>query len=87
MWFLLKHHSRSDKLWKKNWELSISIHQLFVDYKQTHDFIFRNELFYIMEEFGIPKNLIRLIKATFTGTKCKVLIQGTISDPLVIETG
>lgn len=72
---------------EKAWEYNISIHQLFVDFKQAYDSICREVLFDIMEEFGIPRKLIRLTKATLTTTKCKVLIQGVLSDPFIIETG
>src|ERR1700744_6230282 len=72
---------------EKAWEHNISIHQLFVDFKQAYDSIIRNVLFNIMEEFGIPSKLIRLTKATLTDTKCKILIQGQLSDTFNIDTG
>ena len=75
------------QIMEKAWEHNISIHQLFVDFKQAYDSIIRNVLFGIMEEFGIPSKLIRLTKATLTATKCKILIQGTLSDPFDIDTG
>lgn len=40
-----------------------------------------------MEEFGIPKKLINLTRATLTNTKCKVLIQNSLSEPFYIITG
>lgn len=75
------------QIMEKAWEYNITIHQLFVDFKQAYDSISREALFEIMEEFGIPRKLIRLTKATLTATKCKILIQGTFSDPFDIITG
>src|SRR6201996_3853651 len=75
------------QIMEKAWEHNISIHQLFVDFKQAYDSIIRNVHFSIMEEFGIPSKLIRLTKATLSATKCKILIQGTLSDPFDIDTG
>jgi len=75
------------QIMEKAWEFNISIHQLFVDFKQAYDSIDRKALFEILEEFGIPAKLIRLIKATLTDTKCKILIQNLISDSFSIETG
>src|ERR1700755_2387713 len=72
---------------KKAWEYNISIQKLFVDFKQAYDSIRRNIIFNIMEEFGIPRKLIRLTKGTLTATKCKILIQGALSDPFDIDTG
>ena len=40
-----------------------------------------------MMEFGIPKKLTNLTKATLTDTKCKILINNTQSDPFDIDTG
>src|ERR1700761_1702839 len=52
------------QIMEKAWEHNISIHHLFVDFKQAYDSIIRNVLFGIMEEFGIPSKLIRLTKAS-----------------------
>lgn len=35
----------------------------------------------------IRSKLIRLVKATLTDTRCKILIENTLSDPFTIETG
>ena len=39
----------------------------------------RAELVEIMEEFGIPMKLVRLIKMTLANTNSKVKIQGQLS--------
>jgi hypothetical protein len=75
------------QIMEKAWEFNITIHQLFVDFKQAYDSIERPALFAIMEEFGFPKKLINLTKATLTDTKCKVLIQNITSEPFDITTG
>src|ERR1700761_2613245 len=75
------------QIMEKAWEYNISIHQLFVDFKQAYDSIRRNIIFNIMEEVGIPRKLIRLTKVTLTATKCKIMIQGALSDPFDIDTG
>ena len=63
---------------EKAWEFNITIHQLFVE---------RPELFEIMNEFGIPKKLVNLTKATLTNTRCKVIIRNTQSNPFDIDSG
>lgn len=75
------------QIMEKAWEYNVTIHQLFLDFKQAYDSIDRQALFGIMEEFGIPKKLINLTKATLTDTKCKVLILNVQSDPFDINTG
>src|ERR1700753_3385205 len=72
---------------EKSWEFNITIHQLFVDFKQAYDSLDRNVFFSIMEEYCIPMKLIRLTKATLMDTKCRILIQNSLSDPFDIDTG
>ena len=71
----------------KAWERNVTIHQLFVDFKQAYDSIDRTAVFEIMTEFGIPTKLVNLTKATLTDTKCKVMIRNTASDPFDIDSG
>jgi Reverse transcriptase (RNA-dependent DNA polymerase) len=75
------------QIMEKAWEYNVTIHQLFVDFKQAYDSIDRSALFMIMEEFGFPKKLINLTKATLTDTKCKIMILNVLSEPFNIETG
>jgi len=44
---------------------SVNLH---TDYKQAYDTINRAELVEIMEEFGIPMKLVRLVKMTLANT-------------------
>jgi hypothetical protein len=60
-------------------EYKVDIHQLYIDYKQAYDTINRAELVEIMKEFGIPMQLIRLVKMTLAITNSKVKIQGKLS--------
>jgi sorting nexin-29 len=40
-----------------------------------------------MAEMGIPLKLIRLVKATMTGTTSQIRVQATLSEPLQIHNG
>jgi hypothetical protein len=46
----------------KKWEYHGTVYQLFVDFKKAHDSIKGEVLYNILLEFGIPKNVARLIK-------------------------
>ena len=59
---LLIMYSAFVKCWRKNWEYTEAVHQLFIDFKKAYDSVRREVLYNILMEFGIPKNLIRLIK-------------------------
>jgi purine nucleoside phosphorylase len=39
-----------------------AVHQLFIDFKKVYDSVRREVLYNILIEFGVPKNLVRLIK-------------------------
>jgi hypothetical protein len=47
---------------EKKWEYSGTVHQLFIVFKKAYDSIRREVLYNILLEFGIPKQLFRLIK-------------------------
>lgn len=52
---------------------------LFGDFKAAYDTVNREELFKIMNEFGFPSKLVRLLKATLTGVQCLVRVAGNLS--------
>jgi hypothetical protein len=64
---------------EKACEHKVVIHQLYIDYEQAYDTINGAELVEIMKEFGIPLNLVRLVKMILTNTNNKVKIQGELS--------
>jgi hypothetical protein len=51
-------------LLEKEWEYNIEMHQFFSDFQSVCDGIQRDKLYKIMNFFGMPNKLIRLIKAT-----------------------
>jgi hypothetical protein len=71
---------------EKCYEYNITLHQLFIDYKQAYDSVNRNKLFVIMKEFGIPTG-VNLIQMTLPETKTKVKIQSDMSGEFTIGRG
>jgi hypothetical protein len=59
---------------EKKWGYNGMVHQLFIDFKKAYDSIKREVLHNILLEFGIPKNLVRLIKMCSNETYSKVHI-------------
>ncbi|KAL4089381.1 hypothetical protein QTP88_024427 [Uroleucon formosanum] len=72
---------------EKFYEFGKDVHMCFVDFKQAYDSIVRNKLWATLEEFGIPKKLIDLIKACNTNTMCKVKFGNGTSDRFEVSTG
>jgi len=53
---------------EKKWEYNKAVHQLFIYFKKAYDSVRREDLYKIIIEFGIPMNLLRLIKMCLTET-------------------
>jgi len=47
---------------EKKWEYNEALHQLFIDFKKAYDSVRRAVLYNILIEFGIPMEIVRLIK-------------------------
>jgi hypothetical protein len=63
------------------------VHQLFIDFKKTHDSFTREVLYIILLEFGIPKKLVRLIKMCLNETCSKGRVGKLLSDKFPIQNG
>jgi hypothetical protein len=59
---LLIIYSALKKILENKWEYNEAVHQLFIDFKKVYYSVWREALYYISIEFGIPMKLIRLIK-------------------------
>jgi hypothetical protein len=63
------------------------VHQIFIDFKKACDSIKREVLYSILLEFGIPKELVRIIKMCSNESYRKVLIGKLLSDKYPIQNG
>jgi hypothetical protein len=64
---------------QKSYEYNITLHQLYIDFKQAFDSIDRFQIIKAMKEFGIPAQLITLTKTTLSRTYNKVNVQNKLS--------
>jgi hypothetical protein len=67
--------------------LTQKIHQLFTHFKDAYDSIHRQQLYAIMEQFGIATKTVNLIKVTLRNTVNKDQIGGTLSDSFETTSG
>jgi hypothetical protein len=72
---------------EKKWEYNETGHQLFIDLKKSYDSVRREVLYNILREFGVPMNLVRLIKMCLNETYSKVRIGKHLSDSFPIQNG
>jgi sorting nexin-29 len=68
-------------------EFKVQTRHLFIDFKQAYDRTNRTELFIAMKELGFETKMIRLVKATLDGTKCRVKVQNDLSDAFAVKDG
>ena len=59
----------------------------FVDFEKAFDCVFREGLWMILREYGVPEKMVRLIRATYDGFKCAVLHEGELSSFFAVESG
>jgi hypothetical protein len=84
---LLMTFSAFIKYWRKKWEYSETVHQLFIDFKKVYDSMRIEVLYNILIEFGVPVKLVRLIKMCLNETYSKVCIGKHFSDSFPIQNG
>ena len=70
---------------EKKWEYNEEVHQVFIDFKKAYDSVRRGVLYTILIEFGIPKNILRLIKMSLTETYSRVRVGKNVSDRFPIS--
>ena len=75
------------RILEKTHEFRIDTHHLFIDFKQAYDTPDRNELFKAMNQFGIPKKLIKLSQMTLNDTWSCVKAVGSSSGKFRTERG
>ena len=84
---LLIIYSSFVKYWKKKWEINEAVLHLFIDFKKAYNSFRRDVLYNILIEFGIPKNLVRLVKMCLTETYSRVRVGKNLSDWFLIRNG
>jgi len=72
---------------KKNWDCSVAVCQLFIDFKKVYVSVQREVLCNILIEFYIPMKLVRLIKMCLNQTYSKVWVGRHLSDTFPIQNG
>jgi len=72
---------------EKSHEFDKDVHLLFVDFKAAYDSVNRERLWKVMDQLGIPRKIIRMIRACVNGSKCKVKYGGEESEEFEVKTG
>ena len=65
---------------EKRWEYNEEVHHLFINFMKAYVSVRKEVLYKIYIEFGIPRKLVSLIKASVTETYSKVRLGKNVSD-------
>ena len=68
-------------------EFSIELHNVFIDYTQAFDTVFRDKIIKCLNNKGVPSKLMKLIAKTLQDTKARVKINQTYTEKFEIPTG
>jgi hypothetical protein len=70
---------------EKKWEYNEAVHQLFTDFKKAYKSVRREVIHNILIEFGIPRELVRLIKMCLKETYSRVRVSKNMSHRFLIK--
>lgn len=74
-------------LLEKRIERDIETFILFIDFKKSYDCLLRNAVWNAMQDLGIPKKLIRMVKACTLGSVNRVRVGYELSSAFTVESG
>ena len=63
-------------------EFNIELHNLFIDYTQAFDTVFRDKIFKSLNNYAVPGKLMKLVAKTLQDTRARVKINTTIRKTL-----
>lgn len=75
------------QIMEKHFEHDHDLHLLFVDFKQAFDSVKRSALYKALNELGLPRKLIRLIRMTMLETSAKVKVGNKIGRSFLFNNG
>jgi hypothetical protein len=68
-------------------EYNIELHNVFIDYTQAFDSVFRDKIIKCLNKYEVPSKLIKLIARTLQGTKARVKVNQNHTEKFKMSTG
>jgi hypothetical protein len=60
---------------------------VFIDFEKVFDPVSRDKIWKIMERFGLPQKLLKLIQETYRNHIRQILHEGKFTEPIEIKSG
>ena len=68
-------------------EWNSTVYMNFIDFLKAFDSLDRESMFKLLEHYGVPEKIIKMIKCIYKDFKCKVIHKGKLSPPFPVKTG
>ena len=63
------------------------LYTVFVDFEDAFDSISREAMWKEVKQYGVPTQIVNLIKETYRGYVCRVVHEGRVSQQIPVQTG
>jgi galactokinase/mevalonate kinase-like predicted kinase len=68
-------------------ELNKRIYLVFTDFEKAFDSVSRDKIWKIMERFGLPQKILKLIQETYRNYTCQIMHKGKLTESTEIISG
>ncbi|VDO74648.1 unnamed protein product [Schistosoma curassoni] len=59
----------------------------FIDYEKAFDSVDRTTLWKLLRHYGVPENIVDIIRNSYDGLNCKIVHGGQLKDSFEVKTG
>jgi hypothetical protein len=63
------------------------LYLVFTDFEKAFDSVSRDKIRKIMERFGLPQKILKLIQETYRNYTCQIMHEGKLTEPIEIKSG
>ena len=68
-------------------EWNTSLYVVFIDYEKAFDSVDRSTLWKLLQHYGIPEKIIRMIRLAYEPSTCQVIHGNTLTEPFTVLSG
>jgi hypothetical protein len=63
------------------------LYLVFIDFEKAFDSVSRDKIWKIMERFGLPQKILKLVQETYGNCTCQIMHEGKLAEPIEITSG
>ena len=77
----------ASQLVEKAREHGESLYVLFVDLRKAYDSVLRQALWKVLEKYGVPEEMLNVVKSFYEGMHAEVRVGSTVTDRFEVQNG